>query len=257
MQPNNRRWDPGRVQDHEERNKLFKINVPDYLYLLLSTTTMVSAIDVSEEVNDMEEEESRTELDSHTNMPVVDRNAYIISDTRRIADVSPFTPDYDSMQISIVDAAVRYDCPYDDKTNIFVLRNPLYVPSMKSNLIPPFVIREAGIRVNDTPKIQTSDPTEEDHSIYFPDTEFRIPLSLWGVFSYFITLKPSTEQTMNAEDVYLLIPRSMNPNCDAYAMNEENMLDWEGNMVQRRDRVQILLSNIPEDVMLDWEGNMV
>jgi hypothetical protein len=29
-------------------------------------------------------------------------------------------------------------------------------------------------------------------------------------------------------------------------MNEENMLDWEGNMVQRRDRVQILLSNIPE-----------
>ena len=33
---------------------------------------MVSAIDISEEVNDMEEE-SRTELDSHANMPVAGR----------------------------------------------------------------------------------------------------------------------------------------------------------------------------------------
>ena len=106
MQPDNQSWDPGRVRDHEERNKLCKINVPDYLYSLMSTM-MVSAIDVSEEVNDTEEEESRTDLDSHANMPVVGRNAYIISDTGRIADVNPFTPDYAStMRISIVDAAV-------------------------------------------------------------------------------------------------------------------------------------------------------
>ena len=104
---------------------------------------MVSAIDVSEEANDMEEEESRTELDSHAKMPVVGRNTYIISDTGRIADVNPFTPDYASMRISIVNTAVRYDCPYDGKTYIFVLRNALHVPSMKNNLIPPFVMREA------------------------------------------------------------------------------------------------------------------
>ena len=108
---------------------------------------------------------------------------------------------------------------------------------MKNNLIPPFVMREAEIRVNDTPKIQTSEPTEEDPSIYFPDTDFRIPLSLWGVFSYFITSKPLTEQMMNAEDVYILTPSKINPHCNAYATNEKNMLDWEGNMVQRRDRV--------------------
>ena len=42
-----------------------------------------------------------------TCQPVVGRNAYIISDTGRIADVNPFTPDYDSIWISIVDAAVR------------------------------------------------------------------------------------------------------------------------------------------------------
>ena len=72
MQPENRTWHPGRVQDHEGRNKLFKINVPEYIYPLLSTMMMVSAIDVSEEVNGMEEE-SRTELDSHANMPVAGR----------------------------------------------------------------------------------------------------------------------------------------------------------------------------------------
>ena len=55
---------------------------------------------------------------------------------------------------------------------------------------------------------------------------------------------------MNTEDVYLLTPSTMNHHCDAYATNEENMLDWEGNMVQRRFRVQILLSNIPEDVAM-------
>ena len=58
----------------ERENELFKINISDDIYSLLH----VSAIDVSEE-NGMEEE-SRTELDSHANMPVVGRNAYVISE---------------------------------------------------------------------------------------------------------------------------------------------------------------------------------
>ena len=29
-------------------------------------------------------------------------------------------------------------------------------------------------------KIQVNDPTTSDHSIYFPETDFHIPLSLWG-----------------------------------------------------------------------------
>ena len=207
---------------------------------------MVSSIDVSEETSVT----SRTELDSHANMPVVGRNAYVISDTGRIADVNPFTPDYESMQIPIVDAAVRYDCLFTGHTYILVIRNALLVPSMTNNLIPPFVMREAGLRVMDTPKIQTSEPTEEDHSIYFPETDFRIPLSLWGMFSYFVTTKPTAEEMMESEDIYLITPSQMNPHCDAYATNEENMLDWEGNMVTKKDRVQVMLTDIQEDVAL-------
>ena len=52
-------------------------------------------------------------------------------------------------------------------------------------------MRKAGIRINDTPKIQVDKPTVSDHSIYFLDDDFRNPISLWGVFSYFLTSKPT------------------------------------------------------------------
>jgi hypothetical protein len=63
---------------------------------------------------------------------------------------------------------------------------------MQNNLIPPFMMREAGIIVSDTPKIQVGNPTEEHHSIFSPGTQLRIPMSLWGVFSYFPTSKPTS-----------------------------------------------------------------
>ena len=46
------------------------------------------------------------ELDSHANMPVVGRGAYIVAHTSRTADVQAYNPDYESMQIPIVDAAL-------------------------------------------------------------------------------------------------------------------------------------------------------
>ena len=103
--------------------------------------------------------------------------------------------------------------------------------------MPPFMIREEGIQVNDTPKIQVNDPTTSDHSIYFPETGFRIPLSLWGVFSYFPSSKLTAQTLEETEEVYLLTPSRWNPHCDTYAQNEENMLDWEGDMVERKDRM--------------------
>ena len=54
-------------------------------------------------------DESRTELDSHANMLVVGKNAYVLADTGKTVDVTPFTPDYKSMCIPLVDAAIQYD----------------------------------------------------------------------------------------------------------------------------------------------------
>ena len=104
---------------------------------------------------------------------------------------------------------------------------------MYKNLMPRFVMREAVIRINDTLKIQVDKPTVSDHSIYFPDDDFRILLSLWGVFSYFPTRKPTATVMMETEGIHILTPSRWIPHCDYYATNEENILDLEGNMVEK------------------------
>ena len=192
-------------------------------------------------------EYSRTELDSHANMPVVGRNAFILAKTGRTVDVNAFSPDYEPMTVPLVDAAIQYDCPYQGSSSILVIRNALYVPRMSNNLIPPFMMREANITVNDVPKIQMKNPTEDDHAIVFPETGFRIPLSLWGVFSYFPSSKPSLDMVESSDDVYMLTPTTWNPNTDVFALNEESMIDWEGHMVQEKDRVRILMSEVEEN----------
>lgn len=168
----------------------------------------ISTASTLEKDNAMSDDDlvSRTKLDSHANMAVVGKNAYVLSNTGASAEVNAFTPDHAAMTIQIVDAAVQYDCPYTSITYILVVRNVLYVPSMQHNLIPPFMIREAGIIIHDTSKIQLDDPLVVDHSIYFPAGEFRIPLSLWGVFSYFPTSKPSVETLNACDEVFLLTP---------------------------------------------------
>ena len=52
-----------------------------------------------EDVNEL----SRTELDSHANMPVIGRNAYILSKIGETVDVPPFTPDYKPISVELVD----------------------------------------------------------------------------------------------------------------------------------------------------------
>ena len=69
---------------------------------------MDGAGEPSEDDNDSHESvsDSRTELDSHANMPVVGRNSYILSETGKVVDVKAFSPDFETMQIPIVDATV-------------------------------------------------------------------------------------------------------------------------------------------------------
>ena len=89
------------------------------------------------------------------------------------------------MKVPLVDAAVKFESPFDGKVYILVMRNALPVPLMNYNLIPLFMIREAGIRLRDTPQIHVDDPLEDDHAMVFSETGFRIPLSLWAPFDIF------------------------------------------------------------------------
>ena len=129
------------------------------------------------------------ELNSHANMPVIGKNAYILSIISETVDVAPFTPDYKPIRVELVDAALKYECPYSGETKILINRRGLHVPSMSNNIPPPFMLREAGITINEVPKIHVSSPTVEHHSIMFQETNFRIPLSLYATFPYFPTSK--------------------------------------------------------------------
>ena len=162
--------------------------------------------------------------------------------------MSPFTPDYKPLTDPLVDAMIKYDNPYNGKSCILVLRNALHVPSMDNNLIPPFMLREMGVAVNDVPKIHKEDPTVDDHAITFLETGFQIPLSLWGIFLYFPTSKPTHDDLLNPNEVYILSPATWNPHSDAYSTNEESTLDWEGNMQPKKDRQhRIVLDDVEDD----------
>ena len=105
--------------------------------------------------------------------------------------------------------------------------------------------------MNEVPKIQVEDPMEDDHAIHFPETGFRIPLSLWGVFSYFPMSKPRKEDLVEPEDIYLLMLTQWNPHSDTYACNEELMLDWEGNMTLKKDReAHVVTDELPDDMAM-------
>eukprot|EP00957_Ditylum_brightwellii_P176854 13471160-Ditylum_brightwellii.AAC.1 len=103
---------------------------------------------------------------------------------------------------------------------------------MKNNLVLPFIMRKVGIEVNDVPKIQVGDPSKRYHSIYFKEKGFHIPMALWGTFLYFLSSKPTVEELQASDDIYLLTSSRFNPHDDGYAMNEDSMLDWEGNMIE-------------------------
>ena len=136
------------------------------------------------------------------------------------------------------------DCPYFLRTYILVIRNELHVPWMNHNLLPPFILREEGVEVNETPKIHVKNITVEHHSIYLRDINLRIPLPLWGVFLYFPSRKPTSDE-LEACDKVILTPDSpaWDPHSDVFSRNEENHLDWEGNVVKRKFRKRILIGD--------------
>ena len=201
-----RRMNVSQPDDCEVSQEAITIRVTSHLYKAMSVNTGVDSIAKLSALSATKKAVSRTDLDSHANMPMVGTHSTIISDTGRIADISPYTPDYKSMQVKIVDAVVKYECLYSGQEYVLIIRNVLHVPSMANNLILPFMLREAGVKVKDTPKIHCDVPTVRDRAIEFPETGFKIPLLLWDVFSYFPTSKPTEEFLQETEEVYMLTP---------------------------------------------------
>ena len=91
-----------------------------------------------------------TELDSHAKMVVIGAKGTIIQNTGKYADVNGFSSDVGTMsRVPIVNTVLEYNCPISVKKTLLVASNTLFVQSMNQNLIPPFIMREAWLKVEE------------------------------------------------------------------------------------------------------------
>ena len=120
------------------------------------------------------------------------------------------------------------------KTYLLTFRNALYVSSMSHNLIPPFIMRAAGLIVNDVPRIhtKTEDLTNETHCIVSEgedsEVKMKIPLKLDGIFSYFETRELTMEEINHCEYMETV---DLCPNRDAWDPYDPAYADMESSMV--------------------------
>ncbi len=174
-----------------------------------------------------------TELDSHANMAVASADCTIISKSGKYADVTPFLEDLPVMKmVEIVDDMMAYDDPISHTTYLLVMRNALSIPSMGHNLIPPFLIREAGLALDELPTFQLDTPTIDSHAIVDDVTGMRIHMKLNGIFSYFTT-RNLIQDEMDHWETYPIVFLTTDgdlcdPSSNHYADQEAAMLDPNG-----------------------------
>ena len=80
-------------------------------------------------------------------MIVCGKHVYIMSKSGLVAEVNAFAKECGILKVPIVDAAVVFKDPYTGNVYLLVMRNILHVLSMDHHLIPPFIMREAGLVV--------------------------------------------------------------------------------------------------------------
>lgn len=206
-------------------------------------------------VQSKEDSSSRTELDGHANMAVVGKNVLILGETGESVSAAGFNPSHGVDEYRLVHAAIRHDCPKTGKSHILVLYGALSVPSSDNNLIPPFMLREAGWTVNDVPKIHCHEPNSDDHCMFAKDGS-KIFLSLRGIFSGFPTSVPSIEevnQAVNEGSELVMTPDNWDPGSDEYEENEDTLVDYYGNIRETKRRPLALIDSLAPCHQVNWE----
>ena len=91
--------------------------------------------------------------------------------------------------------------------------------------------------------------TAEDRAIIFSKKGFRIPMMLWGIFLYYTTRKLTVDPLQARNDVYILTPTTWNLHTNVHATNEDSVLDWEGNIKEKREWAsQVVLEDVEDHI---------
>ena len=102
-----------------------------------ATIATITALDAGDN------EDPRTELDSHANMVVLGAHAFIFESTNHICNVHPFDTSLGTAsKIPIVDGSVVYECPYTGEIYFLIVRNALYIPLQLTGVFSYFHTRK-------------------------------------------------------------------------------------------------------------------
>ena len=104
----------------------------------------------------------------------------------------------------------------------------LFVESMNHNLIPPFILREGGMEVNDRPKIHhpQGTPSITDHTFGSAKHRLLIPFKLSGIFLMFDSQKPTDDDFIDGTPVPITPEgEEWNPNSSRFEWNEDAYTD--------------------------------
>ena len=95
-------------------------------------------------------QEGKLELDSHADSPVVGKGALEVRDCGRTVLVGGFSDELGQpMRVRVIDAVLLYEDETTGESYLLLIRNALSVPSMNHHLIPPFMMRLAGVQVDE------------------------------------------------------------------------------------------------------------
>jgi hypothetical protein len=164
------------------------------------------------------------ELDSHADTCVTGANCVAIEETHQTVDMSGFSDSLDTLRsVPIMSAAMAYDDPADGTTYILILGQAIYMgDKMQHSLICPNQLRARGLIVEDCLQLLSPRDRPSSHSIYEPDEDIRLPLSLKGVTSYFTTRTPTTYEIKTCKWITLFNEQNWDPHSEEFQEHEEN-----------------------------------
>ena len=142
--------------------------------------------------------ETRMECDSHADTSVVGKNCLIIHDFERPVKVSGYDPKDGTKEYRTVTGVVAYDHLQTGQTYMLVVNQAIEVPHLQNHLLCPMQCRMNGVKINELPKFLAETPDKTTHALQVVDplseSPLYIPMSLFGITSYFPVQKPTIEE---------------------------------------------------------------
>jgi len=147
--------------------------------------------------------------------------------------------------IPIVTAATAFDDPNTGQTTILIIGQALYMgDKVQHTLLCPNQLRAYGLHVEDTPMHLAPSSKPSAHAIHCPETDFTIPLSLEGVFSYFPSRTPTIDEIETCKRVYLTNEHEWNPHSQHFQDQENNVIEHnQGDYYVNSKQRQIMTVN--------------